>query len=175
MGEERTSQRVYLGIIESRKDASYPLGHMWMSWGDHKPIYREFRSYLPCCDHIPFPMEETQKIHDYLKKKPVPGKYIRDYRAKRIEHRGGLTYLQTKSIPLDDNQHKALVESCIIPDGQEYEKEGTYSFDTSNPSYNNCVSWVGKRINDIRDGTIDIPSPAKIKDMYEGWNTRIVE
>ncbi len=169
-------KEVYVGIIESKRDGYYSIGHMWMSWGDRKPVNRKFRGYIPRLECIPPEiLSDVQKLIDYLRNTPIPGVYIEDKEAMRIEISNSthvLAHVKTKEIQLDNTRHKRLEEICFIPDGSSRVSEGTYSLDTTNPSYDNCVSWVGKKINTVRDGTIRITHPARIRDMYDEWDTR---
>jgi hypothetical protein len=81
--------------------------------------------------------------------------------------------LKTARVLFSNYQYRSLLGSCEIPPGQDKQAEGIYFFDTSAPAHDNCVSWVGKRINRFRPGTIDIPCPARIRDMYKTWKIGI--
>jgi len=155
------------------------LGHMWMSWWDSSAKHREHRGYYYALEKLPPEIRKagTQAINNFLFSNATPGVYRRDLYAKNMEQLYH-SFCKTHRLFFCDSKFRTLVASCDIPRGQNEKEEGLYSFATNDCTesleWNNCVSWVGKRINNICEQTsIQIPSPARIKTMHNEWSDRI--
>jgi hypothetical protein len=130
---------VGIGLLPSRNDSIYHMGHMWIRW--RNPFNQELfhRGYWPVLDDLP-PDISNDEVRKYLCRNKVRGMYKVDSTGRDIEDKQ--TYRKQDWNFAENAFHCLTMLHCSLPDGINFRLSGYYSCSEKLSKTNNCCSWA---------------------------------
>lgn len=131
---------VGVGLIPSRDDSVYHMGHMWLRWKSPFSGDMHHRGYWPILDDLPANLSD-EETRTYLCNNKVRGLYKvdtagRDTELSGTKHRAHAWNFAEREF------YRLTMGRCSLPDGYSYRIFGHYSCNEALQDTDNCSSWA---------------------------------